>query len=54
MFDKLSNGDGGDSFKSALGNNDRIKYFILSVQDQDWNTIIDMTDYIVHIQLKLI
>jgi hypothetical protein len=44
--------DGGDSFKYNLGNNDRIKYFILSVYDQDGNTITDMTDYIIHIQIK--
>ena len=31
--------DGGDSFKFNLGNKDRIKYFILSVYDQDGNTI---------------
>ena len=43
--------DGGDSFKYTLGNNDRIKYFILSVYDQDGNTITDMTDYIIHKQL---
>ena len=45
--------DGGDSFKYTLGNNDRIKYFILSVYDQDGNTISDMTDYIIHIQFTI-
>lgn len=45
--------DGGDSFKYTLGNNDRIKYFILSVYDQDGNTITDMTDYIIHIQFTI-
>ena len=29
------NTDGGENFKYTLGNNDRIKYFILSVYDQD-------------------
>jgi hypothetical protein len=42
--------DGGDSVKYTLGNNDRIKYFILSVYDQDGNTITDMSDYFMHIQ----
>jgi hypothetical protein len=45
--------DGGDSFKYKLGNHDRIKYFILSVYDQDGNTITDMTDYIIHIQFTI-
>ena len=47
------NSDGGDSFKYTLGNHDRIKYFILSVYDQDGNTITDMTDYIIHIQFTI-
>ena len=47
------NVDGGDSFKYTLGNNDRIKYFILSAYDQDGNTISDMTDYIIHIQFTI-
>ena len=47
------NVDGGDSFKYTLGNHDRIKYFILSVYDQDGNTIKDMTDYIIHIQFTI-
>jgi hypothetical protein len=47
------NFDGGDSFKYTLGNHDRIKYFILSVYDQDGNTIKDMTDYIIHIQFTI-
>ena len=45
--------DGRDSFKFTLVNNDRIKYFILSVYDQDGNTITDMTDYIIHIQFTV-
>jgi hypothetical protein len=45
--------DGGDSFKYTLGNHDRIKYFIISVYDQDGNTITDMTDYIIHIQFTI-
>ena len=45
--------DGCESFKYNLGNNDRIKYFILSVYDQDGNTISDMTDYIIHIQFTV-
>jgi hypothetical protein len=45
--------DGGDGFKFTLGNNDRIKYFILSVCDQDGNTITDMTDYIIHVQFTI-
>ena len=50
-----NNVDGGDSFKYTLfiGNTDRIKYFILSVYDQDGNTITDMTDYIMHIQFEV-
>jgi len=42
--------DGGDSFRFDLGNRDRIKYFILSVYDQDGNTINDMSEYFMHIQ----
>ena len=45
--------DGGDSFKFTLGNKDRIKYYILSVYDQDGNTISDMTDYILHMQFTI-
>ena len=45
--------DGGDSFKFTLGNNDRIKYFILSVYDQDGKTITDMTDCIIHLQFTI-
>ena len=47
------NVDGGDSFKYNLGNTDRIKYFILSVYNQDGNTITDMTNYIIHIQFAI-
>ena len=42
------NTDGGENFKYTLGNNDRIKYFILSVYDQDGKTLTDMTDYNSH------
>ena len=48
------NTDGGEIFKFNLGNNDRIKYFILSVYDQDGNTITDMTDYFINIQFTII
>jgi hypothetical protein len=44
------NVDGGDSFRFDLGNRDKIKYFVLSVYDQDGNTITDMTDYFMHVQ----
>jgi hypothetical protein len=37
----------------TLGNSNRIKYFVLSVYDQDGNTIPDMTYYIIHIQYTL-
>ena len=42
--------DGGDSFRFDLGNRDKIKYFVLSVYDQDGNTITDMPDYFIHVQ----
>ena len=42
--------DGGDSFRFDLSNRERIKYFVLSVYDQDGNTITDMSDYFMHIQ----
>ena len=42
--------DGGDSFRFDLQNRERIKYFTLSVYDQDRNTISDMSDYFMHIQ----
>jgi hypothetical protein len=45
-----NNIDGGDSFRYDLGNRDKIKYFVLSVYDQNGNTIIDMPDYLMHIQ----
>ena len=45
--------DGGDSFHFDLGNKNTIKYFILSVYDQDGNTINDMTDYIIHMQFMI-
>ena len=45
--------DGGDSFKFHLGNKNTIKYYILSVYDQDGNTISDMTDYIIHMQFTI-
>jgi hypothetical protein len=44
------NVDGGDSFRFDLGNREKIKYFVLSVYDQDGNTITDMTDYFMHVQ----
>ena len=47
------NVDGGDSFRFNLGNKNAIKYFILSVYDQDGNTITDMTDYIIHMQFTI-
>ena len=47
------NTDGGENFKYTLGNNDRIKYFILSVYDQDGKTLTDMTDYIIHMQFTI-
>jgi len=50
---EYQNLDGGDSFRYNLGNKDRIKYFILSVYDQDGNTISDMTDYIIHMQFTI-
>ena len=36
-----------------LGNTNRIKYFTLSVYDQDGNTITDMTDYLMNIQFTI-
>ena len=45
--------DGGDSFKYTLANPEKIKYFTLSVYDQDGNTITDMTDYIIHLQFEV-
>jgi hypothetical protein len=42
--------DGGDSLKFSLGNRDKIKYFILSVYNQDGTIILDMPDFFVHIQ----
>jgi hypothetical protein len=42
--------DGGDSFRFDLSNRERIKYFVLSVYDQDGNTISDTSDYFMHIQ----
>jgi hypothetical protein len=40
----------GDSFRFGLGNREKIKYFILSVYNQDGNTINDMSEYFMHIQ----
>jgi len=42
--------DGGDSFRFDLGNREKIKYFVLSVYDQNGNTISDMPNYFMHIQ----
>jgi hypothetical protein len=47
---KYDNVDGGDSFRYSLGNRDKIKYFVLSVYNQDGVTIPDMPDYFIHIQ----
>ena len=47
---KYDNVDGGDSFRYSLGNRDKIKYFVLSVYNQDGVTISDMPDYFIHIQ----
>ncbi len=49
MF-KYENVDGVDSFKFSLGNGDTIKYFVLSVYNQDGTTISDMSDCFLHIQ----
>ena len=50
---KYENIDGGDSFQYYLCNTDRIKYFSLSVFDQDMNKIVDMPDYLLHIQFNI-
>jgi len=50
---KYENVDAGESFTFDLGNRDRIKYFTLSVYDQDGNTITDMTDYNMLLQFTL-
>ncbi len=42
-----------DSFKYILGNNDRVKCFILSVYGQDGNTISDLADYIIYTQFTI-
>jgi hypothetical protein len=47
---KYDNVDGGDSFRYSLGNREKIKYFVLSVYNQDGVTISDMPDYFIHIQ----
>jgi hypothetical protein len=47
---KYDNVDGGDSFRYSLGNREKIKYFVLSVYNQDGMTISDMPDYFIHIQ----
>ena len=47
---KYENVDGDDSFRYNLGNRDKIKYFVLSVYNQDGATISDMPDYLLHIQ----
>ena len=43
--------DGGDSFRFDLGNREKIKYFVLSVYDQNGNTITDMFDYFMQFDL---
>jgi hypothetical protein len=50
---KYENVDGCESFSYDLGNRDRIKYFTLSVYDQDGNTISDMSDYLIHLQFTI-
>lgn len=50
---KYENVDGCESFSYDLGNRDRIKYFTLSVYDQDGNTITDMSDYLIHLQFTI-
>ena len=47
---QYENIDGGDSFHFLLCNIDRIKYFSLSVFDQDMNVIADLPDYNIHLQ----
>jgi hypothetical protein len=47
---KYDNIDCGDSFRYSLGNRDKIKYFVLSVYNQDGVTLSDMPDYFIHIQ----
>ena len=42
--------DGGDSFRFDLGTKKNIKYFVLSVYDQDGNTISDMSEYSINLQ----
>jgi hypothetical protein len=45
--------DGELTFKSMLGNNEIIQYFVISVYDQDGNSITKMTDYIFHVQFTI-
>ena len=47
---QYENIDGGDSFHFLLCNIDRIKYFSLSVYDQDMKVIPDLPDYNIHLQ----
>jgi len=42
--------DGGESFRFDLGTKSTIKYFVLSVYDQDGNTINDMSEYSLSLQ----
>lgn len=42
--------DGGESFRFDLGTKNTVKYFVLSVYDQDGNTINDMSEYSLNLQ----
>jgi len=42
--------DGGESFRFDLGTKNTIKYFVLSVYDQNGNTINDMSEYSMNLQ----
>jgi hypothetical protein len=50
---KYDNIDWGYSFNFSLGNRDKIKYFVLSVYNQDGATISDMPDYLYIFNLLL-
>ncbi len=47
---KYDNIDSGDCFKFRFGYRDKVKYFVLSVYNQDGATKKDMPDYFIHIQ----
>ena len=42
--------DAGDSFRFDLGTKNAIKYFVLSMYDQDGNTISNMPEYSINLQ----